>query len=315
MSQFGDRTTEEILSDALARGDSALASVAPVLGHLLENDDQSLFTDEIVARMRGMLQHLARQLLAAQGEAGGTPNPADFSECAFERLTRLLTGNAALRGHVHALALEYRLCDTLQVRMGLDAVVPPVLQAHIGASQPDPSSEAMGMLTAQARFCQQQRRMELPLAELPEELFQTVLQVWKGQSAEQEQAHVAAAQAGLNDAFHAHESRLDLMKRFLASAKEYEAAALDVAHAGVPLFVTALARVTGQDRASAILALHDRRMMRLALLLRAAGASAATIERQLAWLHPDTVAPRGFDAIDAHQATLILAQSPAHAFG
>ena len=106
MSQFGDRTTEEILSDTLIRGDAALASTVPVLRHLLENDDQSMFTDEIVARVRGMVRHIARQLLFALAEAAGERDPHAFTEHGFERLTGLLARDSALLGHAHTLALE-----------------------------------------------------------------------------------------------------------------------------------------------------------------------------------------------------------------
>ena len=44
---------QESLRDALARGNAALARIGPILTHLLATPDHSLFSDEIVARIRG----------------------------------------------------------------------------------------------------------------------------------------------------------------------------------------------------------------------------------------------------------------------
>ena len=70
MGEMGmDRTettfVEAILKDELEREDRALRSVAPVISHMLDTGGGSLVSDAAVARLRGMLSDIARQLLEA----------------------------------------------------------------------------------------------------------------------------------------------------------------------------------------------------------------------------------------------------------
>ena len=62
-------TVEATLRDELAQGDAVLSTATPILRHLLANEEQALFGDEVIARVRGMLADLARQMLYAQAEA------------------------------------------------------------------------------------------------------------------------------------------------------------------------------------------------------------------------------------------------------
>ena len=48
-------SVESMLRAELAQGDAMLSTAAPILRHLLVNDDLALFSDEVVARVRGML--------------------------------------------------------------------------------------------------------------------------------------------------------------------------------------------------------------------------------------------------------------------
>ena len=75
MSQFSTPTVESILQDELLQADDMIDSAGPILRHLLANNDHSMFSDEIVARVRGMIAHLARQLLHAQADADGADDP------------------------------------------------------------------------------------------------------------------------------------------------------------------------------------------------------------------------------------------------
>ena len=50
-----DAEGRELVQDALKRGCGSLAKASPILGFLLSTQDQSLFSDEAVARVRGML--------------------------------------------------------------------------------------------------------------------------------------------------------------------------------------------------------------------------------------------------------------------
>ena len=315
MSQFGDRSVEETLFDALTRGDAAMVSAGPILRHLLENDDHSMFTDEIVARVRGMISHVARQLLAAGAEACGAADPYEFAEENAGDLTEILIGNATLLAYAHALALEFQLCEKLQTRHSLDPVLSPLLEALIGSADAATAGAAMSLLAAQARFCQQQRRMELPLEELPGELFHAVLLALRGQAVEQEREAVAAAEMQMRGGFDESNSRLSLMTRLVVGMGNGALAALNVMHAGVPLFLTALALASGQDRAKAVLATNDRQMARFALSLCGAGLRADVVEEQFAYFHPDVALPEGFGDLTSDRAAAILASTPAELAG
>src|SRR3546814_4629440 len=87
---------EAVMRQELALGDRALASVAPVLGHLLATPGQSLVSDDLVARMRGMLADIARQLLAAQAQATGArlgPAGTDLRIDALDRKSTRLNSS------------------------------------------------------------------------------------------------------------------------------------------------------------------------------------------------------------------------------
>ncbi|KPQ22796.1 MAG: hypothetical protein HLUCCX21_05985, partial [Porphyrobacter sp. HL-46] len=65
MDFAGDGLVEAILRDQLVREERALGSVVPVLHHLLASEGQTLVSEAVLARVRGMLADLAAQLLAA----------------------------------------------------------------------------------------------------------------------------------------------------------------------------------------------------------------------------------------------------------
>src|SRR5690349_7789800 len=91
--QSSEAPVEATVRDELARGDIVLGTIGPVLGHLLANHDHSLFSDEIVSRVRGMVADLARQMLVAQAEADGTADPRRVAEEGGQALTAALLGN------------------------------------------------------------------------------------------------------------------------------------------------------------------------------------------------------------------------------
>ena len=63
-------SAESFLRDELARGDATLGTVAPILRHLLLSEDNSIFGDEVIARVRGMSADVASQLLHELADAG-----------------------------------------------------------------------------------------------------------------------------------------------------------------------------------------------------------------------------------------------------
>jgi hypothetical protein len=303
--QSSEAPVEAVLRDELARGDIVLGTIGPVLGHLLANHDHSLFSDEIVSRVRGMIADIARQLLTAEAEAAGAADPRSAAEHDHGALAERLLANANLVSHCHALALEWQLTARLERRSAIDPVLSPLLQALIASDDPPTASVAMAALAAQARFVQHQRRMELPLRELPADLFDHVLASW-GEAGTDE--HAMTAQA-LRRGYDESAGRLGLLARLVAGMGAGVLAALSLTHAGAAIFLSALASASQQDRTLAIIATNDRQIARLALALCAAGLKPRDVEEQFLHLHPDMALPEGFDALRADRAAALLAGS------
>lgn len=284
MDRADEATTEAILRDELARESRALGSVVPVLRHLLASEGQRLVSDAILARVRGMLSDLAAQLIAA---GHGGPQ---------EALAETLAADPGLLGFCHALAAESHLAERLHQQRGIDPVLSPLLQELIASDIPAIAELAMNTLAAQSRFIQSQRRMQLPLAELPAELFDRVLK-----TGEDGPGLVAVRQAYDEGA-----SRLGLLARLVAAMRRGAVAALALDHAGPSLFASALAALAGQTRAHAVLACHEGQGMRLALTLRAAGLAPEAIERQFLTLDPAASLPRDLAVLSPERARLLL---------
>lgn len=299
-------TVEDVLREELAQGDAVIGSIGPILQLFLANDDHSLFNDEIVARVRGMIDHLVRQMLDAIEDAQGTPR-REYTQETIEHVVSALVGRSALLAHVHAQALEFQLAERLQARLALDPVLSPLLQALIASPDNATAVSAMALLAAQARFVQAQRRMQLPLDELPADLFHMILQVLRTVEAEVEV--IAKAEAALRAGYDEGRSRLGLMSRLVIGMGGGATAALAVSHAGVGLFLTALSLGSGQDRDLTALAAHEGQLARLALALRAAGVRPDGIEEQFLAIHPDVSLPEGLSSLGADRAAALLAHS------
>lgn len=183
----------------------------------------------------------------------------------------------------------------------------PLLQALIASPDNATAVSAMALLAAQARFVQAQRRMQLPLDELPADLFYMILQVLRTVEAEVEV--IAKAEAALRAGYDEGRSRLGLMSRLVIGMGGGATAALAVSHAGVGLFLTALSLGSGQDRDLTALAAHEGQLARLALALRAAGVRPDGIEEQFLAIHPDVSLPEGLSGLGADRAAALLAHS------
>jgi hypothetical protein len=310
MLSYGDRmsdvghplpadSVELPLRQALAQGDAVLGTVAPVLRHLLANDDSGLFGDVILARVRGMVHDLARQLVE---RIGG--NDEDVA-----RLGSVLIENAAVLGHLHALVLEWQLTEVLQERLALDPVLSPLLQALVGSSDQATAALAMKFLAAQARFGQAQRRMRLPLTELPGDLLHGALLAMRAVAGAEPQtdARAARAEAAVRADYDEGRSRLGLISRLISGMGAGAIAALSIHHAGAAIFLSALAIASGDDRDLATLATSETQRTRLALALCAAGLKPSAIEEQLLVLDPDAVLPRGLERLGPDRAAALLA--------
>jgi len=306
MDLAADHAVEAILRDELAREARALVAVVPVLRHLLGTEAQALVSDAILARVRGMILDLAAQLLAVQaGHDPATRGLAAAAPSALDPLADALMADEALLAFCHVLAAEGLIAQRLQQRHAIDPVLSPLLQELIAAEDTAIAGLAMSTLAAQSRFVQGQRRMELPIAELPAELFHRLIARAEGEGANRQAlVHV---QADYDEAA----SRLGLLARLVAAMRRGVVAGLGLDHAGLALFASALAAATRQPRADGVLACHEGQTIRLALMLRAAGLLPAAIERQLLLVDPAASLPRAFAEISAERAAALLANGAA----
>lgn len=304
-SAAGAEAIEAVLRAELAHGDALLGTIMPIMRHLVANDDHSVFSEEIVARTRGMLEDVARQLLAAGAE--GQADPPEAPRDALAALVNRLAADPALLAHVHSLALEWQLTQRLHARLALDPVLSPLLQALIASPDGATAGAAMNLLAAQARFTQAQRRMQLPLGELPADLLHAAL-VARRSIVGDDQAQGDGAEQKICEAFDEGRSRLGLMTRLVLGMGGGALAALAVDHAGAALFLTALAIANGQDRSLAVISTNEVQVARLSLELAAAGLKSGAIEEQFLALHPDIALPDGFEQVVPDRAAAILAQ-------
>jgi hypothetical protein len=306
MTRPSVESVETLLRDELARGDAMLSTAAPILRHLLADEDQALFSDEVVARVRGMLADVARQVLHAQADAAQIADRPAFLAEREDALAEALVGEPALLRHLHALVLEGQLALRLQARGNIDPVLSPLLQDLVAAEDEVVASVAMAALASQARFIQHYRRMSLPLGELPAELFHGVLLL--GSHADDSEV-AAVAERALRQAYDESHSRLGLLSRLVLRMGQLAPHALDIGQAGVAIFATALSMASRQERESTLLSFSDRQYARLALTLSAAGLEPSAVEEQFVHLHPDVALPEGFKHLSGERAAQLLAAS------
>lgn len=305
-------SVEAILKDELARGNRALRGVAPVISHMLESSGPALVSDAIVARLRGMLTDLARQLLEAAQE---DPQTEAADQSIVDVVADNLANNSAVIGHLYALAMEGHLTERLEARASLDPVLSPLLQELIASDRPATAELAMNTLAAQSRFTQSQRRMQLALGELPFELFSEVLRSLKSGALGLDPAAGKRAKGALKKQYDEGASRIGLLARLVSSMRGGAVAALNLEHAGLALFASALSTLTRQSRDLAIFGCHEGQAARLALSLRAAGLGVEEIEAQFALLGPFDAAPSGIASMPPERAQGLLVASDGEHLG
>ncbi|AUX70000.1 hypothetical protein CHX26_11340 [Porphyrobacter sp. HT-58-2] len=295
---------EAILRDEIVREARAMAAVVPVLRHLLSSEAKALVSDAVLARVGGMIQDLAAQLIAVcDGHDPGIRAHTRPDSDAIDQLAERLMADEDLLGFCHALAAEGLIADRLFQRHAIDPVLSPLLQELIASEDSATAALAMQSLAAQSRFMQRQRRMELPLGELPAELFHRLLSVACRDMPD------AAAFSRMQASYDEGASRLGLLARLAGGMRRGVVAALALDHAGLALFASALALSTRSSREGAVLACHEGQSARLALLLRATDVSPAAIERQILIVEPSGRLPRGLAELTAEQAATLLAGS------
>ena len=316
-SDVGD-SADVLLRRDLAQGNRVSTSVTPVLRHLLAHDDHALFGDDVLARLRGMLADVARQLACglADDPASVAYKPAAIAPDEAKRaaILAILPHVSKLLAHVHALALEWQVTEKLQLRIDMDPVLSPLLQALIASPDAEIAAGAMKLLAAQSRFVQAQRRMQLPLAELPGELLHSVFEALRGDH------FTIEAEAAIRAQFDEAASRQGLLTRLVSGMGAGAIAALDLPHAGVAIFTTALAQAYSQSalgqsalgqpagalREFASLCLQEGQALRLVLSLHAAGVKRQVIEEDLIALHPGVSVPPAAYRLSAERAAALL---------
>jgi hypothetical protein len=291
-------STEHPLRAALARGDALRARSGPALQHLVAVQDCSLISEAVVAQVGGMLRHLADQIVDGRAVA----DPAAARERVIDSLLRI----DALREHCQALALEWRLAVRLEAEAAVDPVLTPLLQTLVADTDAGVGALAMAVLAAQARFAQAQRRVQLPLAELPAELFHAVMLAAREMSGEGDEDY-ARAETRLRAAYDEGAGRLSLLARLMSVAGAIPSPLPAIEDAGVALWLSAVAARSGQDRDRTACAVADPSLGRLLLTLRAAGVAPAEAERQALRTQPDAVLPRGLQDIGTREAAQWLA--------
>ena len=298
---------ENILREELDRADAMIATARPILRHLVANDDQGLFNDEAVTRIRGMMTHVATQLLFVQAGVVEALDPAAYAAEREEDLVQALFEEGAFLAHAHALTLEAQIAERLRARGGIDSVLTPLIQELAAAKEGETAALAIAVLAAQARFMQQQRRMELPLGELPGDLLHAALVLLRALGGSDEQA--VEVERRVRDSYDEGCSRLGLLTRLIMTLGPKATRALSIDHAGLALFATALALASGQERELTVLSFADRQFARLALGLRAAGLRQQAVEEHFLYLHPEVALPEGFDSLRPDRAAALLAGS------
>ena len=292
---------EHPLRAALANGDRMVARSGPALEHMLAAPERSLVSEAVVAQVGGMLADLSRQLVEARGTLRDTPWER-------EEFTEHLARSANLRAHCQALALEWQLALRLETDLLLDPVLSPILNALIGEGGAEAGGLAMAALAAQARFAQAQRRMELPLAELPGELFHLVLQAAREIPFTGQDDSANHADARLRASYNEGATRLALLARLADIDLPAAIHALHMEKAGVALWLSALATRSGESREQTACATSDPQLGRLLLTMRAAGLGPAEAERQALYAQPDAMLPRGLQEVGTREAAQWLAE-------
>jgi hypothetical protein len=290
------------LAAELARSTGSASGALPVLRHLLASDGPSLVNEAVVARVRGMLRDLAHQIYHGGRSIGIASDDAAAAAAAIDGLAEMLAGGDALLGHVHILALEGQLAERFEQRLSLDPVLSPLLQELIASDDAVVADLAMTALAAQARFMQCQRRMELPLEELPADLFHAALRAG-------EALPHAARLAALAASYDEGATRLALLERLVTAMRRAVVACLAFDRAGLALFAQGIAALASLPRAQALLACHEGQGPRLALALRAAELDLAGIERQMLLISAPGPGVREAAALTAQQARAQLAAS------
>ncbi|HAU22068.1 MAG TPA: hypothetical protein DCS24_05635 [Erythrobacter sp.] len=262
-------------------------------------------SDDVVARMRGMLDNIARQLLVVQTKAMGGKTHSDPAQREDE-LSGLLAHSTTILSHCYALAIEGQIARRLEQQSGVDPVLTPLMQELIAVKDEGTAELAMAAMSAQARFMQSQRRMDLSINDLTADLFHEVLQIWNKFVRDEGPEVQFATEARLRNDYDESSSRPGLISKLVTSMNGGVQACFSLKHAGIVLFASGIGSKIRQPRELVVLACLEQQIARLALTLSATGLKIDQIAEQLLLLHGEVALPEGFTEIGPEQALELL---------
>lgn len=310
MSNFNHNSVDAALHECIAHGEAVIAECTPVLRHLLVIDDPMLFSDRVVAHSRGMLTHIAHQLIGSMDTIPSDKNELSRYLEDVESLYNALMKDSELLACVHAEALEWQLADRLELQLGLDPVMPPLVQELVRSANTELAQLAKEVQAVQANGAQMARRMEMPLKELPAEIFHKVLMIFERKHRGTQQAHkVVQLCETLRKSYAERKRRVNKIARLLVLLGSRLREALSIEKAGVAIFATALAAASGEDRERVIYSFSESQASRLGLTMRAAGFGEEQIRQQIACLYPGLVVRMPYHTIASYKARDLLGQA------
>ncbi|MEY2942668.1 MAG: hypothetical protein RLY97_682 [Pseudomonadota bacterium] len=296
----------------MARGDDMAVGCVPVLHHLLGNDDKSLFSDDIIALIRGMLADVARQICMMADDFEGDQPPVAGDHLRIAAIVPQVMQVPGLLTHLHATALEWQISLRLQTGIGLDPVLSPLVQSLIASQDGAIGVSAMKLLAAQARFIQNQRHMRLPMSELPADLLHGLLAATRTVF----QTEGSAAETSMRAQYDESVTRLGLLAQLISSMGAGQIAALQLTHAGTALFASALAAGYAPGpagnhltRDGALMAMMQRHSARLALTLRMAGVKMSAISENYHALGHEAIFLEHVAALSPERAKQMLSET------
>ncbi len=295
---------EASLRADLAGDDRALSGVVPVLSHVLANPGEPMVSDDIVARMRGLMANVAQQLLAS-GDNADAPSPDEITS-----LSVALVRNGSVVTHFYALAFEGVLSEQLAQSQGLDPVMSPLIRELIGSKDKPVAEMAMALMASQARFIESQKRSHISLFELPPELFDDVLASAKAWAKQQIRPLAKGLDAQLRAQYDEGATRVGLLSRLINLLGASGELVCEMETAGPAVFCSAIAGETRQPRELIVLSCQPQQSLRLALALKACGISSESIVRQFEFIGSEVALPAGFEEWDNDSAADVLIGSP-----
>lgn len=286
----------------LAGDDRALSGVVPVLSHILTNRGEPMVSDDIIARMRGLIASAAEQLLASEEQQASAEE--------LDTLNIALASNGSIVTHYYALAYEGAVSEDLAKRVGLDPVISPLIRELMGSKDKSVAEIATKLMASQARFIEGQKRLQSSIFELPPEIFEEMLATCKAWAKQQIRPMQVRSTAGIKSSYDEASTRLGLLAHLIAMLGASGQLVCEIETAGFAIFCSAVSGQTRQPRELIVLSCQSHQSLRLALALKACGISTESIIRQFECVGNDVAFPDGFDTWDEQSATALLMASP-----